>query len=77
MGEETRQRGRVSAIMRDKGFGFVAMDGYKEVFFHSSAINRGTFEELKTGDIVSFLLVKAEKGDRAVAVEVEGQTTTP
>ena len=56
--------------LTDRGFGFIAVEGEdKEIFFHSSALEGVTFEELNVDDAVSFELEQSEKGPRAVNVQ--------
>ena len=55
--------------LTDRGFGFIARDGEtKDLFFHSKDLKDITFEELKTGDAVTFEIVESEKGPAAVNV---------
>jgi CspA family cold shock protein len=45
------------ASLRDKGFGFIAPDGAPgsgDLFFHRSAIQGTTFDDLRAGQRVSF-----------------------
>jgi CspA family cold shock protein len=47
--------GSITKIIRDKGFGFIQVDGgTQEVFFHSSAVEQPTFDELNEGQKVEF-----------------------
>lgn len=47
--------GSIKKIVRDKGFGFIQQDGAtEEVFFHSSAVENPTFDELNEGQRVEF-----------------------
>ena len=56
--------------LTDRGFGFIAAEGQdKEVFFHSSALVGVSFNELQTGDKVSFDIEQSDKGPRAVNVQ--------
>lgn len=48
----------------EKGFGFIAVEGSADVFFHSSACN-GQFDSLGIGQVVSFDLEQGEKGPKA------------
>ncbi|HLD64029.1 MAG TPA: cold shock domain-containing protein [Candidatus Peribacteraceae bacterium] len=52
----------------DKGFGFIAMEGSPDVFFHSSACN-GNFDSLEVDQAVTFDLEKGEKGPKAANVQ--------
>jgi CspA family cold shock protein len=50
----------------DKGFGFIAREGEtKDLFFHSNDLSGVSFNELKTGDIVTFEVVDGPKGPSA------------
>jgi len=41
--------------LNEKGFGFITIEGEeKDLFFHKNELVGVTFEELKTGDKVSF-----------------------
>ena len=56
--------------LTDRGFGFIAIDGGgKDIFFHSSALIGITFDDLNTGDAVSFESEDSDKGPRAVNVQ--------
>ncbi len=55
--------------LTDKGFGFIAIDGEsKDLFFHGNDLSGVSFDELRTGDKVSFEKSESEKGPRAVNV---------
>lgn len=51
----------------DKGFGFIAVQGSDDVFFHQSACKDG-YENLDIGQTVQFEIEKSEKGLRAANV---------
>lgn len=55
--------------LTDKGFGFISLDGEKDVFFHSKGLVNVRFDELKEGDTVSFEIEDSEKGPNAVNVQ--------
>lgn len=60
-----------------KGFGFITSDdGEENIFFHFSEINCDGFKTLNQKDIVSFELLKSEKGLQAVKVEKKELVTT-
>ena len=47
--------GTITRIIRDRGFGFIQPEGgTDEVFFHSSAVEQPTFDELNEGQQVEF-----------------------
>jgi CspA family cold shock protein len=55
--------------LTDKGFGFITVDGEeKDLFFHSNELKGVGFEELRTGDRVSFEKGESPKGPNAVNV---------
>ncbi len=58
----------------DKGFGFIAIEGGEDVFFHMSSYN-GNFEELQEGQAVTFDMGKGPKGPKAENVVLVGGGT--
>lgn len=56
--------------LTDKGFGFIATATGKDIFFHSSALEGISFEELREGQRVEFTEGEGPKGPRAEAVKV-------
>jgi len=55
--------------LNEKGFGFIAVEGEaKDLFFHKNELKGVTFEELKTGDAVSFDKADSPKGPNATNV---------
>lgn len=58
--------GTIKTLVTDKGFGFIAREGeIKDLFFHSKDLSGVTFDELKTGDSVTFEVEQGEKGPAA------------
>lgn len=53
----------------DKGFGFIAVEGGKDLFFHSNSLVDVTFDELREGDAMSFEVEETPKGPAAVNVQ--------
>lgn len=51
----------------DKGFGFIAVEGSNDVFFHSDACN-GKFDSLQVGASVTFDVEQSPRGPKAVNV---------
>ena len=51
-----------------KGFGFLAVEGGKDVFVHHSAIDAEGFRSLTEGDKVEFSIEQGPKGPSAVNV---------
>ena len=64
-------KGKISRLIRDRGFGFIAVEGGKDVFFHSSALAEGDFDSLVEGAGVEFDSESGPKGPSAVNVRVE------
>jgi len=66
--------GKITRIVRDKGFGFIQQDGAtEEVFFHSSAVEQPTFDQLNEGQKVEFEIEpdpKQPQRSRAVHVKL-------
>ena len=55
--------------LTNKGFGFIASDD-GELFFHNSALNGVSFEELREGQTVEFTEGRGPKGPSAENVRV-------
>jgi cold shock protein len=58
-------QGTIKRLVSDKGFGFVAAADGNEYFFHQSACNGVSFDELREGDAVTFQTGQGPKGPRA------------
>ena len=66
--------GTIKTLRADKGFGFIRDASGKELFFHASAIQGESIDNLREGDGVEFELGEAgPKGPRAENVR---RTTT-
>jgi len=52
----------------DRGFGFITTGSGKELFFHMSAVEGTTFDELSEGQRVSFTEGQGQRGPRAEQV---------
>jgi cold shock protein len=64
-------KGTIKRIVSDKFFGFIeTADMDKDVFFHGSAVEGMTFEELREGMNVTFEAEEADRGPKAVKVTV-------
>ena len=52
--------------LTDRGFGFIAREGEaKDLFFHSKDLNGVAFDDLRTGDTVTFEVADGPKGPSA------------
>ena len=63
-------RGRVKWFNDQKGFGFIEVEGAKDVFVHHSVITGGGFKSLKEGDEVEFETTQGPTGPNATDVRV-------
>ena len=59
------QQGVIKRLIHDKGFGFVQASDGNEYFFHQSACNGVSFDELREGEAVTFQTGNGPKGPRA------------
>lgn len=57
--------GTVKWFNDEKGFGFIAQEGGKDVFVHYSAINGDGRRSLQEGQQVSMQVVQGQKGPQA------------
>jgi CspA family cold shock protein len=57
--------GTVKWFNDSKGFGFIAVDGQKDVFVHQTAIMTQGFRTLAEGEQVEFQIVAGPKGPSA------------
>jgi CspA family cold shock protein len=65
----TMAEGRIKRIT-DRGFGFIEDESDKDMFFHSSSVQEGRFDELREGQRVSYDVGQGPKGPRAENVRV-------
>ena len=56
--------------LTDRGFGFIETETGKDLFFHMSAVQGVTFEELREGQRVSYTEGQGPKGPRAESVKL-------
>jgi CspA family cold shock protein len=57
--------GTVKWFNESKGFGFITQEDGKDVFAHYSEIKGEGYKTLSEGDLVSFDVVKGDKGPKA------------
>ena len=48
--------------LTDRGFGFISTGGDKDLFFHSSSLEGGGFDDLQEGQKVSYTEGRGPKG---------------
>jgi cold shock protein len=61
-------QGTVKWFNADKGYGFIAVDGGKDVFVHYSAILSEGYRSLEQGQRVEFEITQGQKGPQAESV---------
>ena len=63
------EEGKIKKIT-DKGFGFIEGSDGQDMFFHSSSVEGGQFEQLREGQSVSYEIGHGPKGPCAEQVKV-------
>ena len=63
-------QGTVKWFNPDKGYGFIAVDGGKDVFVHFSAIQADGYRSLEEGQRVEFEITQSDRGPQAEAVRM-------
>ncbi|MCL6553164.1 MAG: cold shock domain-containing protein [Firmicutes bacterium] len=66
-------RGTVKWFSAEKGYGFIAVEGGKDVFVHYSAIVGEGFKTLEEGELVEFDVVEGNRGPQSANVVRLGQ----
>lgn len=62
-------QGTVKWFNADKGYGFIAVDGGRDVFVHYSAIQMDGYRSLDEGQRVEFEITQSDRGPQADAVQ--------
>lgn len=62
------QQGKVKWFNNAKGFGFLEMEGSRDVFVHYSAIEGEGYRSLAEGEPVEFEILESPKGPQAARV---------
>ena len=72
MQEKVRElaTGTVKFFNAEKGFGFISLEGQKDVFVHYSNIQGDGYKTLEEGQHVEFDVAPGRKGDEAQNVRV-------
>lgn len=61
--------GTVKWFNAEKGYGFISVDGGKDVFVHYTAISMNGYRTLQEGQRVQFDVVEGRKGPQAANVK--------
>ena len=61
-------QGTVKWFNADKGYGFIAVDGGRDVFVHFSAIQMDGYRSLEEGQRVEFDIEQSDRGPQASVV---------
>ncbi len=76
--------GKIIALRFDRGFGFISPENGSpasgDIFFHSSSVAAGGFDELREGDAVEFEVEQDPRDSsrsRATNVSVRAQDAAP
>jgi len=62
-------KGTVKRLMRERGFGFIAAEDGREIFFHRSELQNVEFDALQQGDQLEFNVTKGDKGPKATDIK--------
>jgi CspA family cold shock protein len=63
--------GKVKWFSDAKGYGFIEVEGRKDLFVHYSAIEKDGYKSLAEGQGVTFEIVDGDKGPQAAQVVPE------
>lgn len=58
----------------ERGFGFITVEGQKDIFFHANDCTESNFKDMKEGDEVSFETASSDKGPKAINVMLTSGT---
>jgi CspA family cold shock protein len=58
-------KGKIKRLMRERGFGFIAAEDGREIFFHQSELQNISFSDLHEEDQLEFDVAKGDKGPKA------------
>ncbi len=62
-------KGTIRRLMKDRGYGFIANEDGKDVFFHQLALKDLEFDSLKEGQSLEFEVKEESRGPRAVNIK--------
>ena len=62
------EQGKVKWFSDAKGYGFIEVEGQRDVFVHFSSIEAEGYRSLAEGQVVQFEIVEGVKGPQAMKV---------
>ena len=65
---ETMKEGFIATVREDKGFGYIASPGQRDVFFHCSSLVDIEFDQRLLNRRVEFSVQASERGPRAINI---------
>jgi len=63
-------QGKIKRLVTDRGFGFIEGERGDDMFFHHSAVEGTSIEQLQEGQMVEYEIGSGPKGPRAESVRV-------
>jgi len=63
-----RVRGRIVRLFVDRGYGFIATDTHREVYFHANAVHGMPFAKLQVDTVVDLDIEAGHQGPQATRV---------
>jgi len=63
-----RVRGRIVRLFADRGYGFIATDTHREVYFHANAVHGMPFAKLQVDTVVDLDIEAGHQGPQATRV---------
>jgi cold shock CspA family protein len=66
-------KARVSKLLPDEGYGFLATEDGGEIYFHKQSVLNHGFARLQVGTAVTFVEEQGEKGPQASTVRILGK----
>jgi cold shock CspA family protein/ribosome-associated translation inhibitor RaiA len=63
-----RVRGRIVRLFADRGYGFIATDTHRELYFHANAVHGMPFDKLQVDTVVDLDIEAGDQGPQATRV---------
>jgi CspA family cold shock protein len=67
--------GTIRTLIKDHGFGFIASNGGRDIFFHYSQLEGINFNLLRKGQSVNYKIGLGSKGLEAIDVKLSDKPT--